>query len=78
MVVIIVKFSLEYSSSSCSFPVLLSWAEFAFLLYLHCKVSYDNFKLRKIRALYGKRVTMQINEIDSAEEEDDQGKASET
>ena len=25
-------------------------------------LSYDNFKLRKIRALYGKRVTMQINE----------------
>lgn len=25
-------------------------------------LSYDSFKLRKIRALYGKRVTMQINE----------------
>lgn len=30
-------------------------------------LSYDNFKLKKIRALYGKRVTMQLNESDLGE-----------
>ena len=29
--------------------------------------SYDNFKQRKIRSLYGKRVTMQINENEFSE-----------
>ena len=33
-------------------------------------LSYDKFKQRKIRAIYGKRVSMQINDI----EEEDQSK----
>jgi len=32
-------------------------------------LSYDNFKHRKIRALYGKRATMQINEHEFSEKE---------